>query len=182
MAAKETVKLKMTFEHYYEEYYRQVFVYAYKKISNLHEAEDLAQDAFVSAYEKFENFDPEKASFQTWIFIIIGNKIKNYYRDKKSYIDIDDPEQYIEPYEESFENEMLEAEYLTEMRAYLSEALEELNSIQKNIVIASYFKNKTSKEIAADLGMTDVNVRVQLSRAIKKMKNYFDKNNIIWEL
>lgn len=174
--------IKKSFEFYYEKYYKQVYLFIYKKINNIHEAEDLTQEAFVSAYEKFEGFDPQRATFQTWIFFIANNKLKNYYRDRKATVDIDSPEQYIEPSEDSFEDEMLEAEYLTQMREYLAAALEELNSIQKNIVILSYFKNMPSKEIALYMGMSDGNVRVQLSRAIKKMKEYFDKNNIIWEL
>ena len=173
---------KMTFEYYYEKYYAQVYRYVYGKISNLHDSEDLAQDAFVSAYTKFDDFDPQKASFQTWIFFIVGNKLKNYYRDRKVNIDIDDPEQYIEPFDDGFEDEMLNAEYLTQMRNHLADALENLNSLQRNIVILSYFKNKTSNEIAVTLGMSSGNVRVQLSRAISKMRDYFENNNITWEI
>ena len=172
----------MSFEFYYEKYYRQVYLFVYKKITNIQEAEDLTQDAFVSAYEKFDCFDPCKATFQTWIFFIVKNKLKNYYRDMKITVDIDSPDQFIEPSADSFEDEMLDAEYLTQMRDFLADALENLNSIQKNIVISSYFKDMSSKEIAISMGMSDGNVRVQLSRAIKKMKEYFDKNNILWEM
>ena len=77
---------------------------------------------------------------------------------------------------------MVEAEYLTQMRDYLADALENLNDTQRQIVILSYFKNKNSKEIASEMGMTDGNVRVQLSRAIIKMRSYFDDNNIEWEM
>lgn len=179
---KDFINQKYNFEVYYNKYYTQVYRYIYSKITNLHEAEDLTQDSFVSAYEKFDSFDPNRASFQTWIFFIAGNKLKNYYRDKKFNINIDDPEQYIEPFEEGFEDEMLEAECLTQMRSYLADALEELNSTQKSLVILSYFHNKTSKEIALELGMSDGNVRVQLSRAIAKMRVYFEKNNVLWEI
>lgn len=173
---------KMPFEYYYNKYYTQVYLYVYKKISNLHDAEDLAQDAFVSAYAKFDSFDPARASFQTWIYIIVGNKLKNHYRDRKVGIALDDPEQTVEPAEEGFEDEMVEAAYLAEMRSSLAAALEELSEIQRQIVIASYFKNQTSGEIAFALGLTDGNVRVQLSRAIGKMRTYFEKRNIAWEL
>jgi RNA polymerase sigma-70 factor (ECF subfamily) len=176
------VKEKKTFEFYYEKHYSQVYLYIYKKIQNVHDAEDLAQDSFVSAYTKFDSFDPVRATFQTWIFFIVGNKLKNYYRDRKINIDIDDPEQYLEPSEDSFEDEMVEAEYLTQMRDCLADALENLNDTQRQIVILSYFKNKNSKEIASEMGMTDGNVRVQLSRAIIKMRSYFDDHNIEWEM
>ncbi len=177
-----SVKEKKPFEFYYEKYYTQVYLYIYKKILNVHDAEDLAQDSFVSAYTKFDGFDPARASFQTWIFFIVGNKLKNYYRDRKINIDIDDPEQYTEPSQEGFEDEMVEAEYLTQMRDYLAQALESLNDTQRQIVIAAYFNNKTSRETAAEMGMTDGNVRVQLSRALIKMRAYFEEHNIEWEI
>lgn len=176
------VQEKCTFESYYEQYYRQVYLYIAKKINNIHDAEDIAMDAFASCYEKFDSFDPERASFQTWLYVIVNNKLKNHYRDSRSFVDLDDPEQYEEPCVEGFEDEMVAAEYLGEMRNELAAALEMLNDTQKTIVVESYFHNRNSKEIASLLCMSDVNVRVQLSRALKKMKEYFDKNNIIWEM
>ncbi|MBR6940225.1 MAG: sigma-70 family RNA polymerase sigma factor [Clostridia bacterium] len=173
---------KLKFEQYYEKYYNQVYLYINKKIQNVHDAEDLATDVFIACYEKFDSFDPGKASFQTWVFFITNNKLKNYYRDRKINIDIDDPEQYIEPAEEGFEDDFVAAEYLTAMREYLAEALQEVSELQRTIITESYFHNKSSKEIALKLHMTDGNVRVQLSRALAKMRVYFEKNNISWEM
>ena len=175
-------KEKMSFEYYYEQHYKQVYMYVYSKISNAQEAEDIAQDSFVSAYTKFENFDPERASFQTWIFVIVSNKLKNHYRDRKIAVYTDDDDEFLELSEEGFEDEMVEAEYLAEMRNELADALETLSEDEKDIIRCIYFENKTSKEAALMLGMSDVNVRVKMSRAIAKMRKYFEKNGIEWEM
>ncbi len=175
-------QVKNTFEYYYKKNYDRVYRYIFGKISNVHTAEDMTQDVFILVYNRFDSFDPEKASFETWLFVIVKNKLKNYYRDRKVLVDIDDPEQYTEPSEEGFEDDIVEAEYLSRMREYIADALEELNEVQQKIVVESFFNNKSSKEIAFMTGQTDVNVRVQLSRAIKKMRSYFEKNNIEWEM
>lgn len=175
-------KEKMSFEYYYEQHYRQVYLYVFSKISNAQEAEDITQDSFVSAYTKFENFDPERASFQTWIFVIVSNKLKNHYRDRKIAVYTDDDDEYFELSEDGFEDEMVEAEYLAEMRDRLADALEMLSDDEKDIIKCIYFDNKTSKEAALLLGMTDINVRVKMSRAIAKMRKYFEKNGIEWEM
>lgn len=175
-------KEKMSFEYYYEQHYKQVYLYVYSKISNAQEAEDITQDTFVSAYTKFENFDPERASFQTWIFVIVSNKLKNHYRDRKIAVYTDDDDEFLELAEEGFEDEMVEAEYLAEMRDKLADALEMLSDDEKDIIRCIYFENKTSKEAAFMLGMTDINVRVKMSRAIAKLRKYFEKNGIEWEM
>ena len=80
---------KLTFEEYYNKYYSQAYGYIYKKIADSFLAEDFAMEAFVACYQKFDEFDPEIASFQTWLYVIINNKLKNYYRDRKQTENID---------------------------------------------------------------------------------------------
>ena len=57
-------------------------------------------------------------------------------------------------------------------RSVLTKALEQLPQKQREIVISKYFLEKSTDEIAQKLGMTPVNVRVQLYRALQKMKVY----------
>ena len=68
------------------------------------------------------------------------------------------------------------------MRSAFACALETLNETQKQIVIKKHFRNMSSNEIADDIGSTPGNVRVQLTRAIKKLKEYFEEHNYTWEM
>ena len=85
--ANGTSKMKddSLFESYYTKYYNQIFVYVAKKINDDVQAEDITMDAFLSCYQHFDDFNPEKASFATWIYFIANNKIKNYFRDHKIF-------------------------------------------------------------------------------------------------
>ena len=168
---------KLSFEEYYKNYYLQAYGYVFKKVSDRYLAEDLTMEAFSACYQKFEDFDPELASFQTWLYVIINNKLKNYYRDRKITEDIDDFTDVLA----NGDDDMLAAEELREMRDMLADALMTLGERQREIVILKYFKGKKSAEIAEMMGMTAVNVRVQLSRALDKLKAYFDAHNSSWE-
>ena len=53
------------------------------RLSNQHEAEDLAQDAFIIAFRKLNEFDSEKA-FGPWIRSIAFNLLRNYWRKFKA--------------------------------------------------------------------------------------------------
>ena len=165
------------FEKYYVKYYRQVYAYLARKITDHYAAEDLAMDAFYACWEKFDTFDESKASFQTWLFVIANNRLKNYYRDHKISDELDDNMTA----ESNMEDELMQSVYLQQMRDRLYEAMEVLNENQRAIVIYKYFKNKDSTEIAEIMGITPGNARIQLKRAMDKIRDYFEKNNIRWE-
>ena len=165
------------FESYYNTYYPQVYKYICRKISDPVQAEDLAMDAFVVCLQKFDTFDPQKASFGTWLYVIVNNKLKNFYRDRKPTEELDDAI----PLPHTFEDDIVAAAYLGNMRQALYLALQSLPETERKLVIYKHLKNKTADEIAEIMNMTAVNVRVRLSRALKKLKAYFDENNIEWE-
>ena len=168
---------KLSFEEYYDKYSQQAYGYIYKKIRDSYLAEDLTMEAFLSCYQKFADFDPEIASFQTWLYVIINNRLKNYYRDRKQTDNIDDYMDLVG----SSEDDMLAAEELKDMRNVLADGLLSLPEKKRQIVILKYFKNKKANEIAQILGMTPVNVRVQLSRALDKLKQYFETRGSSWD-
>ena len=168
---------KLTFEEYYEKYSHQAYGYIYKKIGDSYLAEDLTMEAFLSCYQKFDEFDPEMASFQTWLYVIINNRLKNYYRDRKQTENIDDYMDLVG----SSEDDMLAAEEIKEMRDVLADGLLTLPEKKRQIVILKYFKNKKANEIAQIMGMTPVNVRVQLSRSLEKLKQYFEARGSTWQ-
>ncbi len=162
------------FEEYFNSIYPQALKYTTRKVGNHTDAEDLTMDAFMSCYKHFDEFDETRATFSTWLYTALNNRIKNYYRDHRIMDDIDDTDVPVE----SFEDELLEAYELAELRNYLADALESLNDIQRDIVIMKYFKDMTANEIGLQVGLNPGNVRIQLHRAIGKMKDYFDKMGV----
>ena len=164
------------FEQVYTEYYPRVFRYVSKKISHYHEAEDLAQEIMAVCYRNFEKYDPEKAALGTWVYVIMNNRLKNYYRDKKNMVSLDDEENLLEVVDE---NVLEEAVLLEEQRRALMGAIEKLPEREKTIVEQTYFFRKTSAEVAEMLHMTAGNVRVTLNRSLKKLRTYLEEDG--WE-
>ncbi len=165
------------FEKYYLKHYSQVYGYILKKVLNEQIAEDLTMDVFYSCWDKFDTFDESKASFQTWLYVIVNNKLKNYYRDKKDTEQLDD----------SLTNgadqadEVIDAIQIHYLRDHLYIALDELNETQRRIVLYKYFKNMNASKIAYHMGLSPGNIRIHLKRALDKIRDYFNKNNIRWE-
>lgn len=168
---------KMSFEYYFRENFDKVLRYIIGKGINQHTAEDMAMSAFSTCWEKFGEFDPSRASFTTWVYVIVNNRLKNYYRDKKDFAELDENCKSKADHAE----EILEAIQLTFLRKELANALMLLSEKNRKIVVLRYFKKKNSNEIAELVGTTPGNVRVLLKRSLDKMKDYFTKNNIRWE-
>ena len=72
----------------------------------------------------------------------------------------------------SDETPMEQAAELDCERELLARALERLPQRQREIVVQKYFFEKSAAEIGKELGMTQVNVRVQLYRALQQMKAF----------
>ncbi len=160
------------FEGVYQEYYTRVLRHVQKHVAAYHEAEDLTQEIFVACYRNFDNFDPEKASVGTWVYVIMNNRLKNYYRDKKDVLSIDDEDNPIDLAGDDFVEQSV---LLEEQRQILMAAIAELSEREKLIVKDRYFRKKSAGEIASALGMSTGNVRVVLNRSLAKIREYFEK-------
>lgn len=62
-------------------YTGSLYDWALFKTSYKETAEDLVQDTFLAAKLQFEKFK-QNSSAKTWLFAILNNKIKDYYRNK----------------------------------------------------------------------------------------------------
>lgn len=165
---------ELRYEDFYTQYYDRIFQYLLKKTADFHLAEDLAMDVFTSCYQNYSSYDPAKASLGTWVYTIAGNRLKNYYRDRKDTAPLDENSAVSCDMEEA----VLQAQHTEYLRNVLADALETLNETQQAVIILKYFKGKNSSEIAKITGLTPVNVRALSARAVKKLKDYFVRNNI----
>ncbi len=158
------------FEDLFNKYYSSVFAYVKKRIPNYHDSEELASEIFQAIHKYYMVFDSEKSSLSTWIFMIVKSRVKNYYRKKKTIdLDIDEVSNMLE-----YENEIyssIESECRSQqIKDQVTLALEKLDERSKKIVVMKYFLNYSYDDISNYIGITTGNVRVIISRSLKKMK------------
>lgn len=77
------------FERIYQEYYLKILTFIHKRVPDLYEAEELTGDVFLSFYRNMDSYDEEKGSIATWLYAITANRLKNYYRDKKTHYSLE---------------------------------------------------------------------------------------------
>ena len=157
----------MNLTEIFNSYYDKIYSFTLMRVGNIHDAEDITSDVFVKVAEKLDTYKPEVAAFSTWIFTIALNEIKKHYRGNKKNSSIDEALELADQL--VIDEDLLRSDE----RVCLSHAFSELDERQREIVYLKYFGELSSRRISEITGLSEVNVRVVLCRAIKNMKNVF---------
>lgn len=137
-------------------------------------SEDLSQEIFIKVYRNMEKFKGN-SSIKTWIFNIARRTVYDWYRAKKSILNIDDfsntltskntPEGVVE------DNEKMEQ---------LIMGLKKLKEEHRSVILLRKFHGFSIKETAEIMGYSEGKVKTISHRAIKDLKeglasDYFKK-------
>ncbi len=81
----EKVKKKPElFGRIFDEYYKTIFNYIFRRIADYDISRDIAADTFLKAYLKIHSFVWKDISILTWLYRIATNEVNYYYRKNKS--------------------------------------------------------------------------------------------------
>lgn len=140
------------------------------------ERDDLAQEIVYQLWKSYKSFNPG-FKFTTWMYRIALNVAISYYRkEKKSGSKII----YTENLLELEENQDASLESEKELNL-LQQFISELKEIDRSIMIL-YLDDKSYKEIADIMGLTETNVATKISRIKELLRHNFSnyKNQSTW--
>jgi RNA polymerase sigma-70 factor, ECF subfamily len=162
------VRLDRDFEQLYRDHLRDVYSYAYYRVGNHHDAEDLTEQAFLQAYRHFERAQRESDGrpLRPWLIRIAHNLASNHHRDKSRR-----PEaalDAIEPPSAPHSTERV-VEGREELQ-HLMDSMQQLPGDRKEALIMRFALGMDNREIARALGRTDGATKVLIHRAIKQLE------------
>ena len=82
-----------------KKYTTQIYQYIKAKLFKKEEVDDLVQNVFISFYKAIENFNEEKP-IKPYLFQIVKNELKMYFRSYKKNIPLDEKIVFEDKYEE----------------------------------------------------------------------------------
>lgn len=146
-----------------------MYRYALYKLGNREDAEDAVQECVLDAYRQIGSLRSSEA-FKTWLYRILAascNRVirKNVRQREK----IGEMQQQMSVRQD----ERGKAEF-TES-AELTQALEQLDDKARDIVLLSIVGGFTSVETGELVGIRPGSVRSQLSRSLRKMREYLER-------
>lgn len=156
------------FSELYNAYFTKVFAYVYGRVQDKETSLDIVSDVFEKAYMKMRSLrSPD--SFGSWLFTIARNEVSSHWRKEKPAARAAQEaaiEQSIHGQPKSPEESLLHKERL----ASLSALVGQLPRREQEIIALKFDAELTNREIAAILNTSEVNVRVTIFRALRKLR------------
>ncbi len=164
--SKET--LDAQFSELYRAHLRDVYSYAYYRVGNHHDAEDLTEQTFLQAYRHYERAlrESDGRPLRPWLIRIAHNLAANLYRDRsrKPASSIDETGEL---------TALHTTEQLVEGRDELSRVLagvQQLPEDRREALIMRFALGMDNREIARAMDRTDGATKVLIHRAIKQLE------------
>ena len=156
------------FERLYRDHLRDVYSYAYYRIGNHHDAEDLTEQTFLQAYRHFERAQRESEGrpLRPWLIRIAHNLAANYHRDRarRPTAALDNVEPPMHPH--GTERVVEGRERMRQVMA----GLEHLSDDRREALIMRFSLGMSNREIARALGRSDGATKVLIHRSIKQLE------------
>lgn len=151
----------------FHQYKEVLFRHAYKILRDLDETEDVVQELFTEIWEKRAQL-PEQVYVSSYLYRATRNKVLNKLNRGK-VIDkyLDHVTQNNPPFHEQTESWVLEKE----LRAIIDQEIAHLPERMRHIFQLSRQEGLSHKEIAALLNISEGTSKLQVSNALKILKN-----------
>ena len=156
------------FTDLYHQYFPKVFAYVYGRVQDKEISLDIVSDVFEKAFIKMRSLrSPD--SFGSWLFTIARNEVSSHWRKTKPAARAAqeaawETELHSQP--RGPEETVLHKERL----ASLSQLVRQLPRREQEIIALKFDAELSNREIANVLSTSEVNVRVTVFRALRKLR------------
>ncbi len=149
-----------------DKYKTSVYAFAYSKLRNFHDAEDITQEVFIQAYRKLHTLR-HWDSFIGWLYRITSNCCKRWCQSKSNRPD----HEFIADQDSgAFDYLSMNSYQEKQVCESLHEALDSLPEMYREVLTLYYFGGMSGKEMAQFLGISPSTIRQRLSRVRLKLK------------
>ncbi len=153
------------FDELYTRHVDRVYNIAYRLVGDTETARDICQETFVRVYHNLGRFRFE-AKFTTWLYSIVLNMARSFYR-KKKWTSIDEiPPQASGGDGSDFVNGIARSEAKRKVRSYVC-ALPER---EREALVLRHYEGLSCKEAAEVMGCAPETIRTLSFFAIKKLR------------
>lgn len=166
------------FASLYETHLDRIHRYIYYRVYDREVAEDITSLVFLKVWEHLGSFQGGQIPFAKWLYRIAHNTVIDYYRTRKTVVPIED----VDPLKLSHSDNVDEKLDLNTCSLGLAEALDELTSMQREVLILRFIWGMTPMEIANKLKKGRGAIRALQMRGLRKLAQHPTiRNGLIYE-
>ena len=155
----------------YRTYGGELYGFSLKCLGDRGQAEELVQEVFTRVWRHADSFDPERASFRTWLYGIARNAIVDVKRRQsvRPALALHEPDEQPQV-DASFEHALLSWQ--------VSAALERLTPDHRQVIRLAHFQGLTLREISEQTGIPLGTVKSRTSYALRALRLAFEEMEV----
>ncbi len=162
------------FDMIYEKYSGKLYAFSLKYLRSQAESEELVQSVFLKLWENYKNLNKE-LSFKSYLFTIAYNDICKLFR-KRTYL-----REFISESQYGNSQYSSETEDGIDYQSVLERVQQIVNNLpekQKNIFLKSRLEDKSTKEIAKEVGLSPGTIDNYISESLKFIRYRMYNENL----
>lgn len=154
------------FMEIYERYQALLFAYAYRKLQDKEEAQDVVQEIFITLWEKRDNF-VLKTHLSGFLYKSVLNRVLDIWKHQRVV------QQHVEAHQLTIDVDSVETDYLVREKDILALIEKEIAAMPPRMREVYHLKHReylSTKAIATQLGISENTVSNQLKNASAHLK------------
>lgn len=161
------------FDVLYNRYFLDIYKYVLIRVADKNIADDVVSKVFIKAMQKLHKFQFRGLPFSAWLYRVAYNELTDSFRRKKVERVVSVPvEDFNHIMHENNIDEILEKEELLNL---ITKVVKLLSEKQIELIEMRFFEQRSFKEMAEILNITEANAKVSTHRAINKIKQLMEK-------
>lgn len=155
------------FRPLYERYYESVFRLIHRRTTDMELSGDLCSQVFLKALQKINTYTFQGVPFLAWLSRIAINEVNQHFRQQQNNRVVSVNDLHLHDLIDDIGTDPEEMELL---RRKMLGALENLKGDDMQLIEMRFFEQRSFKEIADILGMTENNAKVKVHRILERLK------------
>ncbi len=159
------------FRSLYEKYYKPIFRFVMNRTQDESLAADITSQVFMKAMKKLSSYEFRGVPFSAWLYRIASNEITQHYRKASKNRVVSIQETNVSEWVEEIELDRYE-----DKKNMMLQLLNDLKESDLEIIELRFFEQRSFKEIADILNLTESNAKVKVYRILERMKKKVKKS------
>jgi RNA polymerase sigma-70 factor (ECF subfamily) len=153
----------------YEKYYKQIYLFVYKRTGETDIAGDVTAQVFMKAMVSLPKYSYRGVPFSAWLYRIASNEVNQHFRNTKGDRTISIEKTQVDKVMGMVDEE--KKSDLTEL--YLEVMLETLHEMDPDdieIIELRFFEDRPFSEVGYILNITENNAKVKVYRIVERLR------------
>ncbi len=151
----------------YDNHINQVYRYALARLSNVHDAEDVAEEIFLKMLSGLPTYEWRKVPFAAWLMRIAHNEVVNFTRkNSRRALDTELPEELIDRQNDDPAEATARQLALEDLRF----AVAKLPEAQRDVIILRFASGLSVADTAKALNKRENNVKVLQHKGMQRLQ------------